>query len=136
MLDRPDAVPMGSDRNFGLVFAGVFLVVALLRSRHGFDQWTMVWIAASVAMLAIALLAPRLLHPLNKLWFRLGLVLHKIVSPLVMGMIFFAVVTPIGLIMRLLGKRPLNLAFEPEAETYWIARTPPGPKPATFQNQY
>ncbi|MGP9814527.1 SxtJ family membrane protein [Rhodopseudomonas sp. NSM] len=135
-FDRSDDVRVGSNRGFGYVFTGVFLILALLRYRHGLDLWMAIWLGAAAAMMGVTLIAPGLLGPLNKLWFRFGLLLHKIVSPLVMGAIFFGVVTPTGLVMRMRGKRPLNLAFEPEAPTYWVDRNPPGPKPATFQNQF
>jgi hypothetical protein len=135
-LKRADDVRIGSNRSFGFVFAAMFLILALLRFRHGLDLWMSVWLGASAATVAVTLVAPRLLGPFNRLWFRFGLLLHKIVSPLVMGLIFFGVVTPTAMVMRLRGKRPLNLAFDPEATTYWIARDPPGPKPATFQNQF
>lgn len=135
-FDRPDDVVMGSNRSFGLVFAGVFLVIATVKYWSSPNNWVFFWLAASAAMMALAVFAPGALRPLNALWFRFGLLLHRIVSPIVMGLLFFAVVTPIGLIMRARGKRPLNLAFDPKAPSYWIVRTPPGPPPRTFQNQF
>jgi len=135
-FDGPDDGVMGSNRSFGLVFAGVFLVVATLKYWHNANNWVFFWLAAAAVTLAIALSAPRILHPFNIAWFRFGLLLHKIVSPLIMGLLFFAVVTPIGLLLRAQGKRPLNLAFDPAATSYWVIRTPPGPKPGTFQNQF
>jgi len=73
---------------------------------------------------------------LNKLWFHFGLLLHKIVSPLVMGLLFFVTVTPIGLLMRTLGKTPLKLEFDKDADSYWILRDPPGPAPDTMKRQF
>ncbi|MDD9928124.1 MAG: SxtJ family membrane protein [Rhodospirillaceae bacterium] len=86
--------------------------------------------------LALAFAAPKLLSPLNRLWMRFGLLLHRIVNPLVMALLFFLVVTPIALLMRLFGKRPLHLETEPDAESYWIPRDPPGPEPETMKQQF
>ncbi len=85
-------------------------------------------------MLAFA--APQVLAPLNRLWFKLGLLLHKIVNPIVLGIMFYVVVTPTGLIMRLLGKDLLRLKRDPAAASYWIERTPPGPKPESLGDQF
>jgi hypothetical protein len=84
----------------------------------------------------VALAAPGRLHGLNVVWMRFGLVLARIVNPIVLGAIFFGVMTPIGWLMRGLGKRPLSLAFDRQAQTYWIARRPSGPPPETMINQY
>ena len=130
-------VKLGSDRAFGLVFAGFFTIVGGVKLWAGHSMaWSGAWFAAAAAMLLVALVVPRILRPLNILWFRFGLLLHRVVSPLVMGLMFYVAVTPVGLIMRLLGKRPLNLAFEPAAESYWIERRPPGPPPASMTNQF
>ena len=136
-FDRPDQVQVGSERSFGFVFAAFFSIVAGFKAWFGHDLiWIAVWIGAAAFILLLALAVPRLLRPFNLLWFRFGLVLHAIVSPLIMGLVFFLAVTPTGLIMRTIGKRPLNLRFEPEAETYWIRRTPPGPPPASMKQQF
>ena len=90
--------------------------------------------AVSGLFLVVAVAAPRLLAPLNRLWYRFGLLLHRIVNPVVMGLLFYATVTPIALVMRLVGKDPLHRAFDPQARTYWIERSPPGPKPRPCAN--
>ena len=74
--------------------------------------------------------------PLNKAWTKLGLVLFKVVNPVVLGMIFVVTIVPIGLIMRALGKDPLRLKFDPSATSYWIERDPPGPAPETMGQQF
>jgi type IV secretory pathway TrbD component len=135
-FDRPDDVVMGSERSFGIVFGCFFLVLAGLKFWVHANIWVYVWLAAAGLTFVIAFAAPQVLRPFNAAWFRFGLLLHKVVSPLIMGLLFFGVVTPIGLIMRARGKRPLNLAFDPAATSYWIARKPPGPEPGTFQNQF
>jgi len=88
------------------------------------------------AVFAVAMLAPTLLAPLNRLWTRFGLLLHRIVSPVVLGIMFFLVVTPMGLLMRAFGKDPLRLRFEKDLPSYWINRNPPGPAPDTLDHQF
>ena len=139
----------GSDRNFGLVIAAAaafFGCLPLLRAAWAAifgglpQQWLAVphwWlIGVAVAFAAVALALPRALHPLNYLWFRLGLLLHRVMSPLIIGAVFFLCVTPIGLIMRLLGKDVLSLRRRADLASYWIVRDPPGPEPGTMTNQF
>ncbi|HEY1473697.1 MAG TPA: SxtJ family membrane protein [Pseudolabrys sp.] len=119
-------VAAGSDRSFGLVFAAFFALVALLPAIHGAPvRW---WaIAAAGAFVTIALFAPRVLHPLNRLWFALGLLLHRVVNPVVMALMFYGAILPMALLLRALGKDLLRLKREPQAASYWIAREPPAP---------
>ena len=128
-------VEMGSDRSFGLVFAAVFAIVALLPLKDGGEP--RLWAGAvAAAFLLVAFVYPRALKPLNKLWFLIGMALHHVVTPLVMGLLFFCTVTPIALIMRALGKDPLRLARDDTAASYWIVRIPPGPAPETMRRQF
>ncbi len=126
---------MGSERSFGLVFAVVFALVCLLPLKDGAEPRLWAGLVAA-AFAVVSLAAPKLLKPLNKIWFLFGLLLHKIVSPLVMGLLFFVTVTPIALIMRALGKDPLKLRRDPAAASYWIARQPPGPEPESMRRQF
>jgi hypothetical protein len=89
-----------------------------------------------VAFAGAALLRPGVLAPLNRLWMRFGLLLAKVVNPLVLGLLFFVTILPIGLIMRALGKDLLRLKLDRSARSYWIAREPPGPPPPSMRNQY
>ena len=133
---RQDPVEQGSsNRVFGFVFAAVFLLLAVGPLFFGGPVrfWSL---AVSVALGFVALVVPVVLAPLNRLWTRFGLLLHKIVSPLVLGIMFYLVITPMGLVMRLLGKDPLRLRRDQDAATYWIERTPPGPPPETFVDQF
>lgn len=134
-LNREDAVRSGSDRSFGLVFVAVFALLAVLAGARG-SGWVWVWGGASFVVLAVAVTVPRLLAPFNHLWMRFGLLLHRIVQPVVLGLLFFVTVTPIGLLMRLTGRDPLSRRFDPEAGTYWIARQPPGPAPGSLDRQF
>jgi hypothetical protein len=133
--ERDEPVKGSSDRSFGLVFTAVFALIAAWPLIHGENvRWWSAIIAA--AFLLVALAIPRILKPLNRLWTAFGLFLHKIVSPIIMGGIFFVVVTPVSLLMRLLGKIPMQLRFDPKATSYWIERTPPGPSGDTMKNQF
>ena len=124
-------VKLGSNRNFGIVFFFVFLFVALypLTYNGEFRVWSAI---ISLIFLVLGLLNSKILTPLNKLWFKFGIFLGKIISPIIMGIIFFLVVTPIGLLMRLLGKDLINLKYN-NNKSYWIEKK--GPK-SKMKNQF
>jgi len=123
-----------TDRRSGLVIGAVLAVVAPLPLwRGGEVRWWAVGIAAALA--AVALLRPALLGPLNRGWFALGNALQKVVSPVLMAILYFGAVTPVGLLMRLFGKTALRLKYT-DAATYWIPREPPGPKAGTMSKQF
>jgi hypothetical protein len=113
-------IKLPSNRSFGIVFFTVFLIVCLypLVNSESIRVWSLI---ISIIFLVLGLLNSKILAPLNKLWFKFGILLGKIVSPFVMGMIFFLVVTPIGLIMRLFAKDVLNLKFN-KNKSYWIEK--------------
>jgi hypothetical protein len=132
---RDEEVQRPPDRQFGIVFTVVFTIVAVWPLVRGNSiRWWSVGVAA--VFLVIAAIAPRLLAPLNAVWLWIGLLLHRCVSPIVLGLVFFSTVTPIGLVLRALGKDPLRLQFDPKAPTYWIDRRPPGPSGTTMPNQF
>ena len=134
-LSRDQEVEGSSDRSFGLVFAGAFLIVACWPLFYGgLLRWWSLGIAIAFALVAIC--KPVLLKRLNWLWTRLGLLLGKIVSPIALGILFYAVVTPIGMLVRLTNKDPLRLKLDAGADTYWITRKPPGPPPDSMNNQF
>lgn len=134
-LSRDQHIEGSSDRVFGLVFAGMFLVFAGLPLLHGESmRWWLVGVAAAFAL--VALIKPTLLAVLNRLWIKLGVLLGKIVSPIALGILFYGVFTPLGTMIRLTGKDPLRLKFDPDAESYWIPREPPGPTPGSMNNQF
>jgi hypothetical protein len=134
-FDRPDVIQASSNRSFGIVFAVVFAAIGLLPllSASGVRLWSL---TAAAAFLVCALFLPSILAPLNRAWLWFGLQLHRIVSPIALGIMFFLVVAPIGLVMRALGKDVLRLKFDRRADTYWIERTPPGPAPDSFKDQF
>jgi hypothetical protein len=126
-----DDIKIGSNRSFGIVFFVVFLIIATYPLING-DELRLWSLIISIVFLFLGLVNSKILNPLNKLWFKFGIFLAKIISPLVMGIIFFLVVTPIGLLMRLLNKDLLNLKFK-NNNTYWIEKTEPKSK---MKNQY
>lgn len=130
-----EVIKGSSNRSFGIVFAAVFAIIGAFPLISG--DLPRVWaLIISGIFLVLAFGAPKLLAPFNRLWMLFGLMLHRIVNPLVMALLFFLVVTPIGLMMRLAGKRPLHLEIEPDSDSYWILRDPPGPKPETMKQQF
>ena len=134
-LSSSKEVQLGSDRSFGVVFAVVFGLVSAfpLVSGKPYHLWAG---GLSAVFLVTALFMPRFLRPLNCVWFRIGALLHKIASPLVMGLLFFGTILPTGLLMRLFGKRPLALKFDTAAKSYWIKRGPAEPSPESMKNQF
>tara|TARA_B100000575_G_scaffold153457_1_gene122453 strand:- start:145 stop:528 length:384 start_codon:yes stop_codon:yes gene_type:complete len=126
-----DDIKIGSNRSFGIVFFIVFLLISLypLINSQDIRLWSLL---ISLVFLFLGLINSKILNPLNKLWFKLGMFLGKIISPIVMGIIFFLVVTPIGLIMRILGKDLLNLKYD-KKQSYWIEKN--GPK-SKMKNQF
>ena len=134
-FNRDDDVRGSSNRSFGIVFAVVFAIIGLfpLLSGGGVRAWALI-VAAAFAVVALAF--PAALAPLNRIWLKFGLLLHKVVNPIMLGIMFYGVITPTGLIMRAFGKDPLRLRFEKDADTYWIVRTPPGPTPDSLRDQF
>ena len=126
-----DEIKIGSNRSFGIVFFIVFLIIAIypFLNQGELRLWSLI---ISITFLILGLLNSKLLSPLNKIWFKFGIFLGKIVSPLVMGLIFFFVVTPIGILMRILNKDLLNLKFNKKS-TYWIEKNDPKSK---MKNQF
>jgi hypothetical protein len=134
-LVAAEVMAVGSNRSFGIVFSVLFAFLGLgplVRGRPG-RGWALV-VAAAFLLAALAL--PRLLEPLNRVWHSFGLVLHACISPVIMGLVFYTTVTPIGLVRRWLGKDPLRLRLDRGAVTYWIERNPPGPAPDTMPRQF
>ena len=124
-------IQIGSNKSFGIVFFLVFLLISLYPLTY--DGEIKIWsLIISFIFLILGLLNSKFLTPLNKIWFKFGILLGKIVSPLIMGAIFFLVVTPIGIILRLMGKDVLNLKYN-KNKSYWIKNSSPKSK---MKNQF
>ena len=131
MFNNNNKIKPGSNKSFGIVFFIVFFIIALypLIYKEELRIWSLV---VSIIFLILGLVNSKILSPLNKIWFKFGLFLGRIISPLIMGMIFFFVVTPIGYLMRLIGKDLLNLKYN-DNKTYWIEKNDPKSK---MKNQF
>ena len=121
-----------SNRNFGIVFFVVFLIISFYPLTHDGDitKWSLI---ISIIFLILGLINSKILTPFNRIWFKFGILLGRIISPIIMALIFFAVVSPIGLIMRLLRKDLLNLKYNKKSKSYWIEKK--GPK-SKMKNQF
>ena len=134
-LARDDEVVGPSDRRFGLTLAGLGAAIGAARLWRG-QPYAVWWIAAALILAFLGLFWAVPLRPLNRLWLRLGLLLYRVVNPVVMALLFYTTIVPIGLLMRLRGKDLLRLRRDPEATSYWLVRDPPGPAPESMQNQF
>ena len=134
-LSRRHEPSGSSDRSFALVCTVFFLLVGLGPAWRGrpIRLWA---IGLAAGFLAVAVSRPRLVHPLNRLWTRLGLVLGRLVSPIVTGAMFYLVFGTAGLLLRFFGWDPLRLRWDPGVRSYWIERRPPGPPPGGMANQF
>ena len=133
-LSRDEAAGPGSDRAFGLVIAMALALLGLLNLWHHGRLWPWM-LTAATASAALAWLRPSALHLLNRGWTRLGVLLHRVVSPVVLAVLFFGGILPTGLLMRLRGKELLRLKRLPEADSYWLPRAP-GPTPESMREQF
>jgi Saxitoxin biosynthesis operon protein SxtJ len=135
---RPETVKGSSDRGFGLTVGGILLLIAAVRVwRHaGYGAIELVLGAVGLCLIVLALVRAQSLSGLNRAWTRLGLVLFKVVNPVVLALIYLITIVPIGLLLRACGHDPLRLKRDPSASTYWVKREPPGPAPETMINQF
>jgi hypothetical protein len=116
-----------SDRSFGWTFTGVFLIVG----------WLVPWcLALAASTAAVTVLRPHWLGPSKRVWMKFGELLHRVVSPVVLGLIYFAVFTPVGLVMRLAGRDAMHRRSDPGLQSYWVRRDPPGPPENSFRDMF
>jgi len=134
-FSREEKIKGSSDRGFGLVFAAFFALLGGLALWHDKPHWYW-WIGAAAATLLAALAFPRALAPFNFLWTRVGLVVFKVISPLALAVIYFGIMTPMSILLRMRHKDILRRNFDLQAASYWIPREPPGPDPESMKNQF
>ena len=133
---RPtSSINLPSNQKFGWFFAAVFTVAAAYAQWKGWNLVSLVTVIAAISFVAAALLSPQLLAPLNRLWYGLGMLLGKFVNPIVLGLIFFVLITPVSFATRLFGRDELKMKKRNVA-SYWTDRSPPGPPSDSFKNQY
>lgn len=135
-MSQGEPVALPSERSFGLLMAGVAGAAMLLFAWRGQGSLAVAVAILGAVLLVLALTAPAILAVPNRLWFRLGMLLNKIVSPVVLGAIFFVVITPVALFRRMLKADPLRLAPGRDLETYWIARETTAVAPDSFKKQF
>ncbi len=134
-MSSQSEVQLPSNRKFGCFFTAIFAGLSIWFIFRSAQIWASVFFVLTLIFAALTTSAPKVLTPLNLAWYRLGLLLAKIVSPIVLGLIFFILITPVSLVTRLFGRDELKLK-ERAAETYWIDRSPTGPSSESFKNQY
>lgn len=120
---------------FGWFFSFVFALSAVYAFWENNSTCATLLTVTSVVFAILTLFTPKLLAPLNRLWFELGMLLGKIISPIVLGLIFFVLITPVALVTRLFGRDALLLKKR-NTQSYWIERDPVGPAPESFKNQF
>ena len=122
-----------TNRNFGIIFSIFFLILSIyFYFNFGMNLSTKIFIFLTIIFFILGLLNSKILYPLNLIWYKFGILLGKIISPIIMGIIFFLIVTPIGIFMKIIKKDILNLKFSKQ-KTYWIKKS--GPK-SKMKNQF
>ncbi len=134
-LRREDQTSGPSDRKFGLTIGTILAIIAVIKSWER-SAWGPVWTVAAVALIGCALLRPTLLSSPNALWLKFGLMLHRFANPIVMAVLFYGTIVPVGLLMRLLGKDPLRLKPDKAAHSYWLPRADDRPPSEAMRQQF
>ena len=133
-LDKEE-IKVSSDRSFGIVFTLVFLTVGAWVVSSGQSKGWLFFVSAAL-FFVVAIARPSILGPLNRAWAKFGLLLGQVFNPILLGVVFFLVVTPIAVVLRLLGKDSLHLKSKPDLKSYWIDRSPAGPKFGSMTKQF
>ena len=134
-LRREDATAAPSERKFGLTLGGIFALIAIVKAFER-SPWSVLWGALAIVLIGGALLRPQLLAAPNQVWLKLGLLLHRIVSPVIMALLFYGTILPIGLLMRLTGKDPLLRKLDKSAGSYWLPRSDARPPSEAMRQQF
>ena len=136
-IDKRDDVKAPSERSFGFTFVVVFALLAAFTWWHrGMSTTFNITAGVSAVFALFTLLAPRLLRPLNLIWLKFGLLLHKVVNPIIMGLLFFGVFTPMGVVMRLFGVDFLRMKKKPATESHWNIKRDDGLAESSMKNQF
>lgn len=134
-FSRDDEDVRSSDRSLGITFAVVLTLVGFVRLYHG-DRWWIAWLVLAGIFLLSAYFWVAPLRPLGMIWHRFGHLLHWVVNPIIMAVLFYGAVLPVGLVLRVLGKDPLRLKIDRICASYWLERKPPGPAAQEMKNQF
>jgi hypothetical protein len=134
-LRREDRTAGPSDRKFGLTLGTILALIAVVKV-IGRSPWCFIWGVLAAVLIVSALVRPSLLSAPNHIWLRLGLLLHRIVNPVIMAVLFYGTIVPIGLLMRALGKDPLRLRLDKAATSYWLTRSDERSQPDSMRQQF
>jgi hypothetical protein len=134
-LRREDQAAAPSERKFGLTLGGILALIAIVKLIER-SPWGLLWGALAIVLIGGALWRPQHLAMPNRIWLKLGLVLHRIVNPVIMAILFYGTLLPIGLLMRLLGKDPLRLRLDKKAVSYWLTRSDERPPSEAMRQQF
>jgi hypothetical protein len=139
MSSQPESLhgsTLPSERTFGFVFTGIFLIITSYLWYHDSKPLAIqIFLVLAVAFFACAIFMPIVLRPFNKAWYKLGLLMGRVVSPIVLGILFFILISPIAIVMRLAGRDALKLRKQ-NVQSHWIDRAPPGPPSESFKEQF
>ena len=134
-LDRGEKISVFSDRSFGMLLAFILLGIGVWGELSGLlGAWY--FLIGFIFVFIIALIQPSILAPLSWAWMKLGLLLGRVGNPILLGLVFFLILVPMGVVRSLLSKDTFYLKFQSDLESYWIDRNPPGPKPGYMNKQY
>jgi hypothetical protein len=134
-LRRDDVTTGPSNRKFGLTLGAILALIAVVKDFER-SPWGGIWGVLALLLIGSALLRPSLLSTPNQIWLKLGLLLHRIVNPVIMAVLFYGTFLPIGLLMRLLGKDPLRLKLDKTAASYWLSRADERPHSEAMRQQF
>jgi len=135
LINPSESPKMPTNTRFGWFFTAVFSLIALYAYVHQMRYFALAATLAATVFLVTTLLKPKILAPLNIIWYQVGILLGKVISPIVLGIIFFVLITPISLIIRICGRDELKIKRSSQ-QSYWVDRSPPGPPPDSFKNQF
>jgi hypothetical protein len=133
--EHDETVVGPSDRNFGFTMAAVFALIGGFGLYKG-SSHAPIWLGAAALFAGLTLWRPHLLNPANRAWLKLGLLMYRVVNPVIMALLFFVAILPIGLVMRLFGKDFLRLARDGASPTYWLPRSDPRPPSESMRQQF
>jgi hypothetical protein len=134
-LRREDRTAGPSDRKFGLTLGAILALIAAVKAVEH-SPWSVIWGPLAAMLIVFALARPSLLSAPNQIWLRFGLLLHRIVNPVIMAILFYGTIAPIGLLMRALGKDPLRLRLDKTATSYWLTRSDERPQSESMRQQF
>jgi hypothetical protein len=134
-LRREDETEGPSDRKFGLTLGTLFAIIAVVKIVER-SPWAFVWVVLAVALIGPGLLRPSLLSGPNRIWLKFGILLHRIASPVIMAVLFYGTIVPVGMLMQVLGKDPLRLKLDRTASSYWLSRSDERPHSESMRQQF